>query len=615
MPNLWTNDLEFTTHLSPDTFAMADAAVRHTIIHTDHYEMEKCRIPVPFHGGAEWEQTPDGDMEWVYALCRHSVFVALAKAFAATGNASYRETCMVLWDDFLTTQPHTKAREQTSWRSLEAGIRVEHWLRTLELFRLAGSPLPEALTQRIISSIDQHATYLLESHTSFHRMSNWGVIQDHGLLLAGIARDQEAWRKEAIRRLEEELSFQVLPDGVQWEQSPLYHAEVLRCVLDALLICQHASIHLPSGIKEKAYAMAKALDGMTFGKGIIFPQGDSDLLDVRNLRTEAAILFNEPTLFSGEEEETYLDFLSQERASIAGKEPLRPTTSIVASRNGSCCLRKGDFELYFHATALGSGHGHLDAGQADLAFQGKPVMIDSGRYTYTDTPIRIRLKDPAAHNVVETSHDARSQESWSYASLLHVIGFRTAVSPEVDAAECWIRHPDGMLTRRRILLFSHLAVVCDDVYGTEAATLRWHLAASCPCQYHGALWQCGPLSVSLLGKEIPKQMHGETSPEYRQLLPTTVLELPIPPNGHAVTLFSQRPFTATPLPLHCVGDGTSIHETAGYGLSITTEGHTLTMINRREEIIHQVDLVRCGSMEGYGSLLIKQDADQPLCIW
>jgi hypothetical protein len=172
-----------------------------------------------------------------------------------------------------------------------------------------------------------------------------------------------------------------------------------------------------------------------------------------------------------------------------------------------------------------------------------------------------------------------------------------------------------MLTRRRILLFSHLAVVCDDVYGTEAATLRWHLAASCPCQYHGALWQCGPLSVSLLGKEIPKQMRGETSPEYRQLLPTTVLELPIPPNGHAVTLFSQRPFTATPLPLHCVGDGTSIHETAGYGLSITTEGHTLTMINRREEIIHQVDLVRCGSMEGYGSLLIKQDADQPLCIW
>lgn len=117
------------------------------------------------------------------------------------------------------------------------------------------------------------------------------------------------------------------------------------------------------------------------------------------------------------------------------------------------------------------------------------------------------------------------------------------------------------------------------------------------------------------GKRFPSKCVGRPVLSTASCFQPPYSSFPSPPNGHAVTLFSQRPFTATPLPLHCVGDGTSIHETAGYGLSITTEGHTLTMINRREEIIHQVDLVRCGSMEGYGSLLIKQDADQPLCIW
>lgn len=38
--------------------------------------------------------------------------------------------------------------------------------------------------------------------------------------------------------------MQIMPDGVHWEQSPMYHNEVLHCLLDVILLAKRNDIAL-----------------------------------------------------------------------------------------------------------------------------------------------------------------------------------------------------------------------------------------------------------------------------------------------------------------------------------------------------------------------------------
>ena len=75
---------------------------------------------------------------------------------------------------------------------------------------------------------------------------------------AGLARRGEAYVAEAVLRLVRELDIQIMDDGVQWEQSPMYHNEVLRCLLEVLRVAGQQGISLPRSLPEKARAMALA---------------------------------------------------------------------------------------------------------------------------------------------------------------------------------------------------------------------------------------------------------------------------------------------------------------------------------------------------------------------
>ena len=64
----------------------------------------------------------------------------------------------------------------------------------------------------------------------------------------------------------------------------------------------------------------------------------------------------------------------------------------------SCWGSSANFTMFTNGS-LGSGHGHSDNLHVSLCMNGKPVLIDSGRYTYReDHEERIRLKSVAAHN-------------------------------------------------------------------------------------------------------------------------------------------------------------------------------------------------------------------------
>ena len=389
-----------------DALARAGEICEHTFLFRDHWEMEPTREPVHFDGPVVWDAVPAGDPEWIYALNRHTIFVNLGKAWQYTGQARYLDAFVSLLEDWLNRVPRTPASENTTWRALEAGLRPENWLRALGLF---GQAVPAPLCRRIDESLARHGAYLAEAHGPFQRLSNWGAIQSYGLFLIGLWLGRADWQELALGRLAENLRHAVLPDGVQWEQSPMYHCEVLHAVLDTLLLAQRNGVPVPPALPEKALAMCRALAVWAAPDRTILPQGDSDVIDAGDLLAAGALLFRDPLLAAAARgpvcEETLWDFGSDAAARLDALPAAWPETASQAlAASGNYILRAGwgkeDAYVHFHAGSLGGGHGHADLLHIDVYHGGEAVLTDPGRLTYVDGDLRRTLKGPAAHNTL-----------------------------------------------------------------------------------------------------------------------------------------------------------------------------------------------------------------------
>ena len=372
-PTLWAEPAaaaEAVRRLCPDAAAAAVARAEEicarTFLFRDHWEMEPTCQPIHFDGPVQWDAVPAGDPEWTYALNRHTIFVHLGRAWQYTGQARYLDAFVSLLGDWLDRVPRTPASENTTWRALEAGLRPENWLRALGLF---GQAVPEPLCRRIDESLARHGAYLAEAHDPFQRLSNWGAIQSHGLFLIGLWLGRTDWQDLALARLTENLRHAVGPDGVQWEQSPMYHCEVLHAALDTLLLAGQNGRSVPPELEEKARAMCRALAVWTAPDRTILPQGDSDVIDAGDLLAAGALLFADPLLAAAAGgplcEETLWDFGPDAPARLAALPaawPEEPSQALAAS--GNYILRSGwrreDTWIHFHAGSLGGGHGHAD---------------------------------------------------------------------------------------------------------------------------------------------------------------------------------------------------------------------------------------------------------------
>lgn len=478
--NLWTNDPEAAAHAVQETcpaevqsaIARADEICVHSFVFTDHWEMERTNRPVVFDGPVDWLTPPEGDPEWVYALNRHTIFLNLAKAWRYTKDKKYLATFIELCSDWLERVPHTKETETTAWRALEAGIRPEYWLRALELF---GDVVPAALCRRMDESLQEHGAYLAKTYGAFHALSNWGVIQDHGLFLIGTRLHRPEWQQLALERLAKNLHCAVLPDGVHWEQSPMYHCEVLHVAADTLLAARRCSVPVPPELERQTHALCMALSFWVAPNRHILPQSDSDDIDAGDLLALGALLFEDPTLAAAARgpvcEETLWDFGTQGLARLNAMPAARPASpSVALAASGNPVLRTGwketDTYLHMHTGPIGGGHGHADMLHLDIWHGGEAVLTDAGRYTYVDGEMRQRLKSPAAHNTLRLDGRdfTRYVDTWDWQDRAQPLPPAHCFTPQADfvsGGHLGYLAQGVVVTRRVVLLRPDLVVGVD----------------------------------------------------------------------------------------------------------------------------------------------------------
>lgn len=612
----------------------AEEICRGEYVFADHWEMEHAPEPVRFAGPVNWEQSPNGDPEWVYALNRHTMFVNLGKAWRLTGEPRYRDAFLDLLDDWLTRVPHTPEREQTAWRALEAGLRAENWLRALGLF---SGEIPAALLDRTRESLVRHGEYLCTAHGPFQQLSNWGAIQDHGLFLLGVWAQRGDWQQLALRRLTQNLHNAVLPDGTHWEQSPMYHCEVLHSAADTVLVARRAGIPVPAELEEKTHALATALAAWVMPGRYILPQSDSDVIDAGDLLAQGALLFRDQTLAAAAQgpllEETFWDFgpdAPRELAALGARRPHCPSQALPHS--GNYMLRAGwapqDTCLHLHAGPLGGGHGHADLLHLDLYHKGEGVLVDGGRGTYVEGSLRRALKSPAAHNTLrlDDTDFTRYLSTWGWqnpAEPLPVVFRTTPAADYLRAGHLGYLEEGCVVERTVVFLKSGWVVVADAIRAADArphtARQYFHFGPGGLTREGNAVcWQGTRAAARLfwLTGQRAALGQGMLAPRYNTGEKAPVLTLDTDFSGSTVLLtvvaLQDHPAQVELLP---------VTDASGQNLpAATAQALRLTCGRARSTLLlaHQAlgaGLLRAGDHAGYGrALLFTDDTPGGLCL-
>ncbi len=456
------------------------------------WDLEQTAEPVCFDGAIDWLRQPGNDPEFVYAFNRMRFWICLGQAYAMTRDETYAgifASQLKDWVDTVTPEPPEHAR---AWRSIEIGFRMDYWCRAISYFE--GSPgITGQTVDRFLISMRTHMEKIMDLWDSYQLMSNWGIIANHGLFLASLTLPESEWTKkctrEALRRLDEERRIQLYPDGVHWEQSPMYHNEMLRCFLDVVVLARRNNITLPEGFEDGVHRMARAAMAFIKPDGTEPLMGDSDDIDCRDLITLAAAVFSDGALkFTGYPR---LDFESvwtlgvEEAGRYASLDPIQPETDHSLAESGNFIFRSGwkdtDTWIRFHCGTLGAGHGHADQLHFDLTAFGEDILTDLGRYTYVYGQDRRDFKDGMAHNTILADHKDFyiTADSWECSKVSRAINQKSYSDSRYGYAEGGHLgyYRDGVyINRKLIFLKPDILVLADEFYaeGTHSYQQFFH---------------------------------------------------------------------------------------------------------------------------------------------
>lgn len=470
----------------------ADDSVEKHFIFNQRWDMERTWEYVCFDDKIDFLHQPGNDPEWIYAFNRLKHFISLGQAYRLTGDRKYA----IAWKNqvkaWIEDVKETDTKNEKAWRTIETGIRLDTLAKSWLFFE--GTEEADSIESLFISSIENHADSILRrSWNSYHLMSNWGVLSNHGLYIAGVIFSHPEWEKEALYRLSMELKNEVYDDGSQWEQSPMYHNEVTRDYLDVVLFSRFGTIALEPWFVDKVYKLAKMNQMWMKPNGSEPMMGDSDDIDIRDVLSESAYIFSDGKMKWISYPE--LEYETSWIVGMDGIEEYRKLNAIIPdevdyflpdSGNGYSRTEWSESASYirFHNGTLGAGHGHADQTHLSIVNKGKDLLVDAGRYTYVPGDDRYRFKNNFAHNVVTV--DGKSlypeKDSWECSSLDRAVNTRASFKGDIVAFEGGHLgyYREGVFINRRVLWIknANIVIVIDEMYSDKAHSYdsRFNLA-------------------------------------------------------------------------------------------------------------------------------------------
>ncbi len=616
---------------------IASLAAEQKFLFQLRWDLEQTTAPEVFDGPIDWLRQPGDDPEFIYAFNRMRFWICLGQAYAVTGDEKYAKAFadqLVHWVDHIRRDDPACEK---AWRTIEAGFRMVYWCKAMRYFE--GSPhITEEVMDKFTMSIADHAEYIMGVWNSYNLMSNWGVLANHGLFVAGChlpdgPRPAE-YRKEALRRLNEERRIQVYRDGVHWEQSPMYHNEVMRCYLDVVLLARRKGVELPEGMEEAVRSMARVAVAWQKPGGGEPMMGDSDDVDQRDLVSLAAAIFRSGEMkFAGYPK---LDFESvwelgageaERYEAMPAQIPAR--TDFALSDSGNYVFRdrwdeKGAW-IRFHCGMLGAGHGHADQLHFDVSAFGEDILSDSGRFTYVFGADRREFKDVSAHNTVAVDGlDLYGcKDSWECRHLSRAVNqkfFSDSRYGYAEGGHLGYYELGVYVGRRLIFLKPDVLIAVDEFYANAFHTYRqfFHWGET------GKLSQ-GDGVVHWRGQSAGAQLRfvssaplttairaGRISRHYNHAAGNEVLETAIQGDGFT-SVFSvltldpvgaEEAVTVEKLPVMSNFKGIQFQDREIEALRVCKDGRSWVVVVAHQEYATPTDTFHAGGCTGFGGVAV-----------
>lgn len=304
--------------------------------------------------------------------------------------------------------------------------------------------------------------------------------------------------------------------------------------------------------------------------------------------------------------------------------------------SGNCMLRGGeDSYVHMHCGCLGSGHGHADLLHVDAGIAGEDVLIDSGRYTYVNTPLRRELKSPAAHNTtrVDDLDFSTCLDSWGYSALaIPIKGEHRFTDPADYVSGAHLGYlKQGLLPMRKLVFLKELNVLLlfDQLFGEGRHTFEqnFHFGEGKTALEGSTVYWKGQhacAALQCLGSDAQLRLHpAPYSREYNTLLEGSALTVQrrlehfnwFVTALHLMPDACTAPMHAELLPVSKLRAGVTLADAQAQAVRVAVGGKNCVVLLCHSEVISEVDLLSAGGYSGYGKVLIFDPAHpHGLCL-
>jgi uncharacterized heparinase superfamily protein len=301
----------------------------------------------------------------------------------------------------------------TGWEPYPTSLRIVNWVK----HALTQAPLPEPVRQNLAIQ-----ARWLTKRLEWHLMGNHLFANAKALLFAGLYFDgpeAASWRAKAVSILVRELPEQILPDGGQFELSPMYHALAVEDLADIInLMTAFRATLTPTETELARNCVARLPSMLHWLNALSHPDGRISFFNdaAFDIAPENALLH----AYAG-------------RLGIAGKPAKAGLTYLADS--GYARMDRGDAVVLCDIGRIGPdylpGHAHADTLSFELSIGDERVVVNSGTSVYGQSEERQRQRGTKAHSTVVVSN-ADSSEVWS--------GFRVARRAHVDQIQAANTH-------------------------------------------------------------------------------------------------------------------------------------------------------------------------------
>lgn len=364
--------------------------------------------------GKNWAN-PDKSHLWNFNLHYLEFLIPLAAAYQDTQDIRYYECFRDYCRSWIADN-----REGTGdgWHPYTISLRLTNLWSCMDGF---GEVLKkdDGFFRELSDSM--YAQYLhLQKKLELHLLGNHYLENLKAVLFGALYFGEPKVYEKYRKKFRAELKEQILPDGVHYERSMMYHKIILEDVMRTAKAVRASDGNLYGELLTVIGKMADAMDSI---------EGDMGHTPLFNDAGD-----NVARPYSG-----LMDALQDEFGITPGKKA-------AFLDAGYYCLEKGGLKIVMDAGEIAPsympGHGHCDGLSFELSKNGKPIFVNAGTGQYQG-PYRTFFRSTAAHNTVVIEGEEQS-ECWGEH---RVAGRITNVSGQ--AGEHWVKGALTTCTGRR----------------------------------------------------------------------------------------------------------------------------------------------------------------------